>query len=158
MATRAKPKLDGLEGSDLGSWGGFLQTYARVVGRLDSELRAAHGLSLSAYEVLMRLGRADGGRLRMCDLASSVLLSPSGITRVVDRLVAEGFVERSCDPTDGRGRHAVLTERGQQKLVDAQHTHLAGVREAFLERLTPDEREHLAAIWARLAPLPAEAC
>ena len=154
MATRAKPRLGGLDATDLGAWGGFLQTYARVVGRLDAEMRAAHGLSLSAYEVLMRLGRADEGRLRMCDLAASVLLTPSGITRVVDRLAADGLVERVCDPSDRRGRHAVLTEAGLAKLVEAQRTHLAGVREAFLANVSQDEREQLAAIWQRFAVPP----
>ena len=151
MATRETPRLDGLDGADLASWGGFLQTHARIVGRLDAEMRGSHGLSLSAYEVLMRLGRAEDERLRMCDLAASVLLTPSGITRLVDRLEREGLVTRCGDDRDGRGRHAVLTEAGYRKLVEAQRTHLAGVREAFLARLTPEEREQLAAAWRRLA-------
>jgi DNA-binding MarR family transcriptional regulator len=154
MPTRERPQLQNLEGADFGSWGGFLQTHARLVGRLDAEMRAAHGLSLSAYEVLMRLGRADGERLRMHDLAASVLLSPSGITRVVDRLERAGFVTRCGDERDGRGRLAVLTDSGYRKLVDAQRTHLAGVREAFLDRLTSAEREQLAAVWRHLAGDP----
>ena len=150
MAVTTKPRLEGLQGADLGSWGGFLRAYAKVVGRLDSEMRDAHGLSLSAYEVLMRLGRSEEQRLRMCDLVASVLLTPSGITRVVDRLEREGLVTRCGDERDGRGRFAVLTEKGYAKLVEAQRTHLAGVRAAFLERLSPGEREQLAAIWQRL--------
>ena len=147
----AEPEVERLSRSEFRAWGGFLRTHARIVGRLDAELRAAHGLSLSAYEVLLYLALAPGGRLRMCGLAESVLLTPSGITRVVDRLARVGLVERSCDPTDRRGMYAQITAEGRRRFAAAQRTHLAGVRAAFLDRLFGDERKELGSLWERLA-------
>ena len=88
--------------SELGSWRAFLQAHARLTRRLDEELQAAHGLSLGEYEALLHVAQAPGRRLRMSTLAERALLSRSGITRLVDRLVADGMVERSACPTDAR--------------------------------------------------------
>jgi DNA-binding MarR family transcriptional regulator len=136
---------------ELRAWRGLLRTHAMLVKRLDAELEAEHGLALTSYEVLLHLNHSDGGKMRMCDVAESVLLSRSGLTRLVDRLERDGLVTRCGDDHDGRSRHAVLTEAGYGKLVEAQRTHLAGVRETFLARLTSEEREQLAAAWGRLA-------
>lgn len=144
-------QVERLSRPELRAWGGFLRTHARIVRRLDAELRAAHGLSLSAYEVLLYLALAPDGRLRMCALAESLLLTPSGITRVVDRLAEAGLVERCGDEADKRGMYAQLTAEGRRRFADAQRTHLAGVRAAFLDRVTAAERAQLGAIWERLA-------
>ena len=99
------------------------------------ELSAAHDLPLRSYEVLLLLEDAPRRRLRMADLSRSVLLSASGMTRLVDRLEREGLVGRERCPEDGRGYFAVLTDEGDRRLQEARATHLAGVRRLFLERL-----------------------
>jgi DNA-binding MarR family transcriptional regulator len=140
-------QLDELE---LRAWRGMLQAHAVVTRRLDAQLHAEHGLSVSAYEVLMFLADTDGHRLRMAEIADRVLLSRSGLTRLVDRLVALGLVVRNACADDGRGSYAELTSAGQAKLEAARRTHLAGVREFFLDRLTDDDRRALAAAWDRV--------
>jgi DNA-binding MarR family transcriptional regulator len=121
----------------LGAWRGFLQAHARLVRRLDTELRAAHGISLPEYEALLHLGRSPDRRLRMTQLASQVLLSKSGVTRLVDRLVVDGLVERSQCPTDARGAEAVLTPAGLERLRSAADTHLEGVDRYFVSAVDP---------------------
>lgn len=123
----------------LGPWRGFLQAHARLVRRLDTELRAAHGISLPEYEALLHLGRSPDRRLRMTQLASQVLLSKSGVTRLVDRLVADGLVERSTCPTDARGAEAVLTGLGLERLRAAADTHLDGVDRYFVSAVEPGD-------------------
>jgi DNA-binding MarR family transcriptional regulator len=123
----------------LSAWRGFLQAHARLVRRLDTELRAAHAISLPEYEALLHLGRAPERRLRMTQLAGQVLLSKSGVTRLVDRLVADGLVERSQCPTDARGAEAVLTPAGLDRLRSAATTHLDGVDRYFMSAVDPDD-------------------
>ena len=135
---------------ELGAWHGFLRVHAAVVRELEAELLAAHDLPLSSYEVLLVLEGSPHGRLRMSELADSVLLSRSGITRLVDRLAAEGLIERVTCPSDARGLYATLTERGRVRLLEARGTHLAGVRRWFVRRLSDDELRSLAAAWERL--------
>jgi DNA-binding MarR family transcriptional regulator len=119
----------------MASWRTFLQAHARLTRRLDDELRAAHGLSLGEYDALIQLAAAPSRRLRMSVLADRVLLSRSGITRLVDRLVADGMVERSTCVTDARGAEAALTRAGLDRLRGASATHLDGVRRYFLETI-----------------------
>lgn len=132
------------------AWGGFLATHQRLVHRLDTEMRDRHGLSLSSYEVLLHLGRAEDGRLRMGDLAAAVVLTPSGLTRVVDRLAAEQLVERVVPPGNRREIHAVLTAQGRERLIAAHDTHHEGVRRWFLSRCSPEDLERLAAVWSAI--------
>jgi DNA-binding MarR family transcriptional regulator len=127
----------------LGSWRAFLQAHARLTRRLDDELRAAHGMSLGEYDALVQLASAPGRRLRMSVLADRVLLSRSGITRLVDRLVADGMVERSTCATDARGAEASLTRAGLDRLRSASTTHLDGVRRYFLEAVDADDQRAL---------------
>src|SRR5687768_12834133 len=94
---------------ELATWRAFIRAHATVTQRLERELDEAGGLTLSALEVLLVLQRADGGTLRMNDLASRVVLTKSGMTRLVDRLEKSGLVERRICPTDRRGFNAVLT-------------------------------------------------
>src|SRR4051794_7109387 len=107
----------------LEAWRTFLQAHARLFRRLDEELRQEHGLSLPEYEALMQIGRSPGRRVRMSQLAQQVLLSKSGVTRLIDRLVADGFVERSACSHDARGAEAVLTDAGLERLRSAAGTH-----------------------------------
>jgi DNA-binding MarR family transcriptional regulator len=125
----------------LGSWRSFLHAHARLTRRLDEELQAAHGLSLAEYDALLQLARSPGRRLRMSALADRVLLSRSGITRLVDRLVSDGMVERSTCVTDARGAEATLTTAGLQRLREASRTHLVGVERYFLTTIAPADQE-----------------
>jgi DNA-binding MarR family transcriptional regulator len=127
-----------------------------LVKRLDAELEAAHGLALTSYEVLLHLSHADGLKMRMCDVAESVLLSRSGLTRLIDRLEREGLVERVSCADDARGAYAQLTEAGHARLREAQHTHLGGVREHFLRYFGPAELDLLAEAWGRVAGTAAQ--
>jgi DNA-binding MarR family transcriptional regulator len=132
----AMKKLDELE---YAAWRAFLRAHGRVTRRLDAELSEECGLTLTAYEVLLRLRYAPGRGMRMAELAEQVLLSPSGITRVVDQFVRRGLVERRREPSDGRGHIAVLTGKGSEALKNASPVHLRGVREYFLNRLTESQ-------------------
>jgi DNA-binding MarR family transcriptional regulator len=135
---------------ELAAWRGMLEVHARVTQALDNQLRTEHGMSVSSYEVLMFLAGAPDRRLRMSDIAAQVLLSRSGLTRLVDRLVEKGYVTRCAHDTDGRGLYAELTEAGLGKFEAARLTHRAGVRQFYLDRLTPTDQIALGDIWERL--------
>jgi DNA-binding MarR family transcriptional regulator len=154
MTTTAKPLLldAGLAGGELAAWRGLLRVHAAMVRALDAELEAVHGLPLSHYEVLMSLGEAPDGRMRMCDLADRVLLSRSGLTRLADRLERDGLICRAKCSADARGSFACLTEAGHDILARARQTHLEGVRRHFLEHLGQQELECLSAAWERVLP------
>lgn len=128
----------------LGAWRLFLHAHARLVRRLDEELQAAHGLSLAEYDALLQLARAPGRRLRMSVLADRVLLSRSGITRLVDRLEGAAMVERSVCATDARGAEALLTAAGLARLREASRTHLAGVQHYFLDVVSEADQAAIA--------------
>jgi DNA-binding MarR family transcriptional regulator len=140
--------------AELAAWRGMLQAHARVTRVLDAEMRAAHGLSVSAYEVLMFLAEAPEQRLRMAEIADEVLLSRSGLTRLIDRLVELGYVVRCAVEGDARGAYAELTDAGAELFETAQLTHRAGVRRAFLTLLTRTDVVVLGDIWTRFADQP----
>ncbi len=146
-----------LDPRELRAWRGQLTTYARLTKALDAELEATHGLPLTSYEVLMYLADADDGRMRMHDLARSILLSRSGLTRLVDRLERDGLLTRCSCPSDARGSYACLTEKGRTTLDAARATHLSGVRAMFLEHFTPAEQEQLGDFWERAAAAASDA-
>jgi DNA-binding MarR family transcriptional regulator len=127
----------------LNAWRSFLHAHARLTRRMDEELQAAHHLSLAEYDALLQLARAPGRRLRMSVLAERVLLSRSGITRLVDRLETAGMVQRSACATDARGAEAILTPIGLQLLTEASRTHLAGVKRYFLDVIAADDQAAL---------------
>jgi DNA-binding MarR family transcriptional regulator len=139
-----------LSGEELAAWRGLLRTHAAVTGALDAELLETHGLPLTSYEVLLFLAAAAEGRMRMSELADSVLLSRSGLTRLVDRLEREGYVERTTCPDDARGAYARLTDAGRAKLEAASGTHLEGIREHFLQHFERSELAVLAEAWERV--------
>ena len=150
MATPATTQTQGLDERELRAWRGLLRTHAMLVKRLDAELEAAHGLALTSYEVLLHLWHAEDNRMRMCDIAESVLLSRSGLTRLVDRLERDGLVERVSCADDARGAYAHLTETGLEKLQEARGTHLQGVRNHFLSHFKPEELDLLGGAWDRV--------
>ena len=141
---------------ELAAWRGMLEVHARVTQQLDVEMHAEQGLSVSAYEVLMFLADAPEHRMRMSDIAHRVLLSRSGCTRLVDRLVALGYVIRYAASTDGRGLYAQLTDLGLEKTAAARATHRAGVRRSFLQHLTTTDQIALGDIWTRFHAHSAE--
>jgi len=141
-----------LSGRELAAWRGFLRVHAALLRELDAELDAEHGLPLTSYDVLIYLRTAPGRRLRMAELADSILLSRSGVTRLVDRLVREGLIERESCESDGRGSFAVLTDDGAAVLDRARPSHLAAVRERFLRHFSDDELRTLAEYWERVRP------
>lgn len=153
MVSRTQsPPAGPLTENELAAWRGLLRAHAALIRDLDSDLAQSHDLSLSAYEVLLALAEAPEGRLRMSDLAESVLLSRSGLTRLADRLEREGLIERRPCASDARGSHAVLTSEGRRRFTAARRTHLTGVRERYLSHFDEDEMALLGSFWERLAP------
>ena len=138
-----EPAVLSREDSRLAAWGAFLRAHARVTRELERELQGEQELSLADYDVLYQLAVAESRQLRMSELADRLLLSRSGVTRLVDRLEANGLVERSSCATDRRGLWAQLTDAGHQRLSDAAPTHLRGVCEHFLDRIPEGELEQL---------------
>ncbi len=126
------------------AWQAFLHAHHDVMGRLDQELREEHGLSLGDYDVLVRLARAPDRRLRMSDLANRVMLSPSGLTRAVDRLARRGLVERAGFDGDARVTMARLSEQGLALVRRAAGTHLRGIRSHFTGRLAAEQLRNVA--------------
>jgi DNA-binding MarR family transcriptional regulator len=145
QVTRVTPEIT--------AWAGLLRAHAATTRRFNAELVAAHGLTLSAYEVLLHLKRAEGGRLRRVDLAERVLLTPSGITRLLEGLERNGYVERASCESDARVTYAQLTEAGEAKLREAAETHVTGIREFFRDRFSEGE---LGTLGTLLERLPAE--
>jgi len=132
------------------AWRQYLESYRRVIDALDDELRAQRGLSLVFYDVLVQLYRAPERRLRMNLLAGSVLLSKSGLTRLIDRMEAEGLVERCSCPGDRRGSYAVLTPRGEQVFTDAAPVHLEGIERHFTSHLSSREAKALVSAFEKI--------
>jgi len=151
MADRtAAPVVPWLDPQQAAVWRALMDTTIGLLGTLDNELQAAHGLSMGDYEVLVILSESPERSLRMTDLAGRLRLSPSGITRRIDGLVRDGFVERHRCPTDRRGSYAVLTDAGLARLEEAAPTHVRGVRTHFIDRLSERQLENLADVLAQV--------
>jgi DNA-binding MarR family transcriptional regulator len=123
-----------LDEAEMHAWQGFLRASIRLMERLDAEL-AEHGISLADYEILVNLSAEPAGELRMTELAARTLVSRSGLTRRLDRLVDAGLVARRSCATDGRGVLAVMTDAGRARLEKSAPTHVDGVRRHFVSRL-----------------------
>ena len=136
--------------SGLQAWIRFLRAHASLTRRMSARLEREHGLTLNDYDVLVQLAGADGQRLRRVDLARSVLLSPSGITRLLDGLERAGWVEKGLCPGDARVTYAVLTDTGRAKFREAQSSHLADVEAEFGSRFSAEERGALSGMLAQL--------
>jgi DNA-binding MarR family transcriptional regulator len=135
----------------LAAWRALLETHAAVTELLARELATERGLPLKAYDVLLNLAEAPGGRLRMQELSASVLLSKSGLSRVVDRMEEGGLVRREQSEDDRRGWFAVLTEHGRSTLRRAAPVHLRGIQEHFARHLDDEEARVLATVLARVS-------
>ena len=136
--------------SRLEAWIRFLRAHAALTRELSAELVADHGLTLNDYEVLLHLARAPERRMRRVDLAESVLLTASGITRLLEGLERSGLVERVLCDSDRRVAYAQLTGAGLQKLREASRTHIAGIETLFVGRFTDEELATLSALLSRL--------
>lgn len=136
---------------ELAAWRAFLEAHRRVADVLEAELRDHEELPLAWYDVLVQLSESPTRSLRMQGLADAVLLSKSGLTRLVDRMQDAGLVERASSADDRRGIMAVLTDAGLRRLDDAAPTHVAGVRAHFADQLRPGEAAVLAQALSRIA-------
>ena len=141
----------GLDISRMAAWRGFIEAHSRVLERLSKELLDEVELPMTWYDVLVQLSEAEEHRLRMQDLADRVLLSQSGVTRLVDRMVRAGLVARARCTEDGRGMFALLTDQGLETLRRTYPTHLRGVQQWFADVLTTEETEVLARALSRVA-------
>lgn len=138
------------------AWLRLLRAHATLTRRMDANLQAAHDLTINDYEVLLALARADGRRMRRVDLAGHVLLTQSGITRLLQGLERAGLVERADCPTDGRVVYAQLTDRGHERLREASATHLDDIRSLFAARFSEDELDTLDDLLGRVLANGAE--
>ena len=141
-ATTVQPQLD--------SWVRFLRAHAAITRELSAQLQREHGLTLNDYEVLLHLKHADGGRMRRVDLAEQIVLTASGITRLLEGLERSGFVCKETCASDARVVYAKITDDGLEKLRAAGVTHLRGVDELFLGRYSGSELATLAELLSRL--------
>ena len=132
------------------AWLRLLRAHATLTRRMDANLQAAHELTINDYEVLLALARAEDRKMRRVDLAGHVLLTQSGITRLLQGLERAGLVERADCPTDGRVVYAQLTDRGYERLREASRTHLDDIRSLFGARFSPVELEQLDELLGRV--------
>ena len=160
MATaRARARAPELSDEQFDAWKAFLRAQAELIRTLDRELEAEQGLPITFFDVLVQLSAA-GGRLRMSELADAVLLSRSGVTRLVDRMVRAGLVRREECPEDRRSLYAALTPKGTRALEGALPVHVQGIAHHFGRHLSDEEAKTIAAALGRMAPSPDgdEAC
>ncbi|GAA5077120.1 DNA-binding MarR family transcriptional regulator [Thermocatellispora tengchongensis] len=147
----AQPR-ESISPEELAVWRMLQRLQVRVTRVLETDLLVAHDLALASYDVLSRLAEAPGRRLRMNDLAERVLLSRSGLTRLIDRLQRDGLVAREACADDARGLFAVLTDAGAARLAEATPTYLSGIRAQILDVLDATELRQVAAMLAKLLP------
>jgi len=148
---RTRNGEDRLSEDEIAAWKGMLRAHRDLVVSLDAQLEREHSLPLSSYEVLMVLADSPDGRARMGELADQLLLSRSGLTRLVDRLVRQGWVERTPCEDDARGLYAAITRSGRAKLKKARPAHLDGVRAGFLSKLSDSDLDALSRAWRQLS-------
>jgi DNA-binding MarR family transcriptional regulator len=136
--------------SEITAWTGLVRAHATLVREVDRELRAAHGLPLSWYDVLCEVASAPGHRLRMGELADRVMLTRAGLSGLVDRLEHARLVERRRCHGDARGTYAVVTAEGLQLLERARRTHRDAIRRRYTGRLDDTELGLIGRLWERL--------
>jgi len=137
-----------LDDEEMALWLGLLTTHSALMAELERDLVEAHGITAGDYGVLVNLSEAPDDRLRMCDLAARLHLSPSGLTRRLDGLVRTGLVAREPAVDDRRVILAVLTPAGRARLEAAAPDHVAGVRRAFLDHLNRPQIRQMGAGFA----------
>lgn len=146
------PEPNPFTASEFSAWRGMLRVHAGVSRELDRALLDEHGFGLDAYGVLITLVTAPDGTLAIGELGERRNLSPSGVSRSVDRLAKVGLVERTANPDDGRSLLVGLTPAGLRRLRAAQVTHHSVVRRLLLDRLSERDLKHLGALWEKAMP------
>jgi DNA-binding MarR family transcriptional regulator len=131
-------------------WARLVRAHAAIARELDTRLNTEHDLTINEYEVLLLLSRAEEGKMRRVDLATELVLSPSGITRMLDRLGAAGLVEKGHCSSDARVTYAVLTDSGLSRLKQAGRSHDAVIEQLVGEQLGERELKRLTEILERL--------
>ena len=147
MATGTSSGKRELSGTELAAWHGMLAAHAALIRDLDARLRAAHGLGVSEFDVLITLFNGPERGVRMTDLAKAIMLSPAGLTHMVTRLERDRLVERAVDPADRRSFLVRLTPAGRERLYAARATHNAVIRDRFTARLTRSQLDQLSSAW-----------
>jgi DNA-binding MarR family transcriptional regulator len=147
-----------LPAAALAAWRRFLLAHAVLSRSLDADLQVQHSLTLNDYDVLVQLRDAPDGALRMSEVADRVLLTRSGITRLVDGLQRDGMVERTSCPNDARSVYARITDEGRARLAAASDTHRKGITDVFAGHYTDAELEVLAELLERLLVGVSEEC
>lgn len=138
------------QGSAVEAWIRLIRGHASATRAMSAQLELEHGLTINDYEALLHLSRADEGRMRRVDLAGMLLLTPSGVTRLLDGLEKTGLVERGSCASDRRVTYAILTEDGASRLREASESHIAAVRSFFEARFSDEELDQLAGLLERL--------
>jgi DNA-binding MarR family transcriptional regulator len=128
----------------LNAWKAFLRAHHTVIDKIENDLEKAKAVPLTSYDVLLELSQAPDRKLRMSELAAQVVLSRSGLTRLVDRLEKEGYLGREADPTDRRGTQAVLTQKGFEALKQAWPIYAQGINQHFAELISEQEAKMIA--------------
>jgi DNA-binding MarR family transcriptional regulator len=136
------------------AWVGLLRAHSSLTRSLNADLVNTHGLTINDYEVLLLLAREPERRLRRVDLAERLILTASGITRLLQGLECAGYVTKAHCTSDARVTYAVITDEGLEKLRTASETHVSGIRELFEGRLSDEELETLGRMLARLQEDP----
>jgi DNA-binding MarR family transcriptional regulator len=134
----------------MSAWVRLLRAHAATTRAFNTELLNEHGLTINDFEALLRLSRAEEGRMRRVDLAENLLLTASGVTRLLDGLESHGLVERAACSSDRRVVYAVITEEGRKRLRAASESHVASVTALFEHSFGEEELERLAELLGRL--------
>jgi DNA-binding MarR family transcriptional regulator len=134
----------------IAAWSGFIWAHVQVIRALDLELKHEHGVPLASFDVLFQLSLAGDEGLLMSELADAIVLSRTGLTELVERLHSGGLVEWGRSDFDPREVFVRITDRGTELLARVADTHIAGIKKQFLERLSEEQTEQLAAIWVTL--------
>jgi DNA-binding MarR family transcriptional regulator len=134
----------------MSAWVSLLRAHAATTRAFNAELLNEHGLTINDFECLLRLSRADEGRMRRVDLAENLLLTASGVTRLLDGLESHGLVERAACDSDRRVVYAVITDEGRKRLETASESHIASVTLLFEQRFAKEDLDRLAELLGRL--------
>jgi DNA-binding MarR family transcriptional regulator len=133
------------------TWRAFIMGTQLLMDRLDRDLRVEHGISLTEYEILVRLSEVPEHRMRMALLADALCHSRSRVTHTVARMERAGLLSRSATADDGRGVEAVMSEEGLARLAAASHIHVEGVRRNLVDLAEPEDYEALGRVMNRVS-------
>lgn len=136
--------------SQLTAWRLFITSHARLIDTINRELETAGKIPLQWYDVLIELYEAPDHKLRMRELADKVILSKSGLTRLVDRIEDAGYLKRELDPNDRRSFFATITDPGIEAIREAWHVYASGIVRYFGQHLSEEDAQKLAALFMKM--------